>query len=499
MILRLEARVCYYLQTDFSAPVNRTMTYCVTPGCFAPQNPDSARFCLSCGSKLLLKERYRPIQPIGKGGFGRTFLGTDEDIPSKPHCVIKQFHFQGVSSTGLKKAAELFHQEAVRLDELGKHPQIPTLLAHFEQNQRLYLVQEWIAGQTLEQELRRSGAYKEAQIWELLQDLLPVLQYIHDNHVIHRDIKPANIIRRSSPNPSNVLSKGVVSGGVTERGNLVLIDFGVAKLLTDTALLQTGTIIGTPDYMAPEQLKGKVFAPSDLYSLGVTCIYLLTNVSPPQLYDSINDCWVWRDFLPSARQVSDRLGAILDKLLESAVKHRFQSADEVLKALNSTQKAAPLPVQQKGNQGLISAVGIDYKRLRDLLARKKWKEADQLTWELLCYALGKTPGYYLKQSDIEKLPCEDLWTIDQLWVKFSGGHFGFSVQKAIYEDVEGDYASFCDRIGWSLNNSSFQESACKFDLRAPMGHLPSRRWVGGINWWRHASVLATKLEQCGVQ
>src|SRR3712207_1937199 len=109
------------------------MSYCVTPGCLAPQNPDSAQFCHSCGSKLWLKERYCPIQPIGCGGFGRTFLAVDEDIPSKPRCVIKQFYHQSSGGLVSKKAVELFHQEAERLDELGKHPQIPTLLAHFEQ------------------------------------------------------------------------------------------------------------------------------------------------------------------------------------------------------------------------------------------------------------------------------------------------------------------------------------------------------------------------------
>ncbi len=108
------------------------MSYCVIPGCLTPQNPDPAKFCLSCGSKLWLKERYRPIQPIGRGGFGRTFLAVDEDIPSKPRCVIKQLYIQNPNSGVSKKATELFHQEAVRLDELGMHSQIPTLLAHFE-------------------------------------------------------------------------------------------------------------------------------------------------------------------------------------------------------------------------------------------------------------------------------------------------------------------------------------------------------------------------------
>ncbi len=471
------------------------MAYCVTPGCLAPQNLESARFCLSCGSKLWLKERYRSIQPIGYGGFGRTFLAVDEDIPSKPRCVIKQFHLQNASSLVYTKAAELFHQEAVRLDELGKHPQIPTLLAHFEQNQRLYLVQEWIEGQTLKQELERKGAYSETQIWELLQDLLSILQYIHAHQVIHRDIKPANIIRRRTP----CLSKGGATAGKIEtKGSLVLIDFGVAKLFSDTAMRHTGTIIGTPEYMPPEQLRGKVFPGSDLYSLGVTCIHLLTEVEPLDMFDLINGCWVWRDFLPAQRRVSDRLAKILDKLLQNTIKDRYQSADEVLQDLNAAPKATHPPVKRTGPQALVSEAGVDYTKLRDLLARKKWKDADQQTWDVLCQALGQPPGYYLKNGDIEKLPCNDLWVIDKLWMKYSSGRFGFSVQKAIYEDVGQDYPSFCDRVGWPLHNPLVLDSVLKFNLRAPLGHLPSRRWIGGYSWWRHASALAAKLEQCGI-
>lgn len=456
------------------------MTYCVTPGCLAPQNPDSARFCLSCGTKLWLKERYRAIRPIGSGGFGRTFLAVDEDIPSQPHCVIKQLYLESPSSLIARKATELFRQEAVRLDELGKHPQIPTLLAHFEQSRQLYLVQELIKGQTLKQELETKGAFNEAQIWELLRDILPILQYIHARKVIHRDIKPANIMTRHKDN------------------KLVLIDFGVAKLLSDTAMLQTGTITGSPEYMAPEQIKGKAFPASDLYSLGVTCIHLLTEVSPLDMFDEINGCWRWRDFLPPEKTVSDRLAKVLNKLLQNLIKDRFQSADEVLQVIDLSSKTIYYSPPKIGSHTLVSELGVDYTSIQNLLSRKKWKDADQKTWDCLCQALGKPLGYYLKNGDLEKLPCEDLWIIDKLWVKYSDNRFGFSIQKYIYEDVEQDYPSFCDRVGWPIHDPVNLESMLKFTLKAPMGHLPSRRWIGGYYWWRHARVLAERLEQCGI-
>ncbi|HBE18969.1 MAG TPA: serine/threonine protein kinase [Cyanobacteria bacterium UBA11149] len=466
------------------------MTYCVTPGCLTPENPDSANFCKSCGAKLRLQERYRPIQAIGKGGFGRAFLA--EDIYHNHNCVIKQLYMENVKPEIFQKAKELFHQEAQRLDELGKHPQIPSLLAHFEQNRYLYLIQEWISGQTLDRELNKNGAYNESQIREFIGDMLPILQYIHAHRVIHRDIKPSNIIRRDD-------------------GKLFLIDFGVAKLLTDTALLKTGTIIGSPEYMAPEQLRGKAFWASDLYSLGVTCIHLLTQVPPLDMYDDPNDCWMWRDFLLPGIQVSHSLGKILDKLIQHSIKERYQSADEVLASLkllksplqgtnfiNIWQPTVTPTITKLVKPGLVSEVGVNYGKLQQLLSRRKWQQADEETWIVMCQALGKTPGYYFKANDIKELPCEDLRTINQLWLKYSEGRFGFTVQAEIYQDVGGDYPSFCDRVGWTIHNSHHPNDSLTFNLKAPLGHLPSRRWVGGYNWWRHAGALAAKLSACGL-
>jgi len=303
------------------------MSYCLNPRCPKPENSGNVNFCLTCGSKLLLKERYRAIKPIGQGGFGRTFLAVDEDKPSKPRCVIKQFYPQAQGTNTVQKAVELFNQEAVQLDELGKHPQIPELLAYFTQEDRQYLVQEFIDGQNLAQELAHKGAFSEAQIWQLLNDLLPVLQFCHARQVIHRDIKPENIILRS------------------DDGKLVLVDFGASKSATGTALNRTGTSIGSPEYVAPEQMRGRAVFASDIYSLGATCINLLTRRSPFDSYDTNNDTWIWHKYLKVP--VSKALSRILNKMLESIPMRRYQTVDDVLKDLNQHSQPAntikPIP------------------------------------------------------------------------------------------------------------------------------------------------------------
>jgi serine/threonine protein kinase len=237
------------------------MSYCLNPACQKSDNSPKAEFCQNCQSKLLLDYRYRALKALGQGSFGRTFLAVDEGQPLKPLCVIKRFLPPNQNISNVEKAAELFRQEALRLQKLGKHPFIPSLLTYVEQDNCQYLVQEFVDGLNLAQQLEQDGSFTEIQIRQLLNDLLPILQFVHNHQVIHRDIKPENIIRRAD-------------------GQLVLVDFGAAKLLAKDTIAKTGTLIGTVLYAAPEQIMGKAVFASDFYSLGVTCIHLLTQVSP---------------------------------------------------------------------------------------------------------------------------------------------------------------------------------------------------------------------------
>jgi serine/threonine protein kinase len=273
-----------------------------------------------------------------EGGFGRTYMAEDVDKLNEL-CVVKQLAPKIQGTYGLKKAVELFQEEAKRLQELGKNPQIPTLLAYFEQDHYMYLVQEFIDGQNLLKELETRGIYGEAEIRELLLDLLPVLKFIHERGVIHRDIKPQNIMTRS---PQPFLQRRANSLG----GDLVLIDFGASKQLTATVQLKPGTTIGSFGYSPIEQIKGgEAYPASDLFSLGATCFHLLSGIAPFGLWAQHGYSWVanWREHVNSP--VSDELGEIIDKLLKVDKQERYQSADEVMEDLTPKPSAAAPPQQ----------------------------------------------------------------------------------------------------------------------------------------------------------
>ncbi|GAB4373890.1 MAG: serine/threonine-protein kinase [Elainellaceae cyanobacterium] len=296
------------------------MSYCLNPACPNPENLANTELCQACGAKLLLRDRYRVVQALGQGGFGATFLSKDESLPGSPYCVIKQLRPAATSPHVMQMARDLFQREAKTLGKIGNHPQVPRLLDYFEANQEFYLVQEYISGSTLQQEVKRSGPFSEAGIKQFLSEVLPMLQYIHNQQVIHRDIKPANLIRRSQDK------------------KLVLIDFGAVKdqvsptragASEQTAL--TAYAIGTPGYAPPEQMAMRPVYASDIYALGVTCLYLLTGKSPKDMdYDPATGEVLWREQV----HISDHFAEVLSKMLEVSVRHRYQNAAEVLRALD---------------------------------------------------------------------------------------------------------------------------------------------------------------------
>ncbi|MEO0532332.1 MAG: serine/threonine-protein kinase [Cyanobacteria bacterium P01_A01_bin.123] len=286
------------------------MHYCLNPECTAPVNSNESPVCQTCNTPLLLNNRYTAIKLLGQGGFGRTFLAIDTSLTVQRSCVIKQLFQSTKLHHSSEKVIDLFQQEARQLEKLGQHAHIPSLFDHFEQDGHQYLIQEFIDGQDLRQELKQGKTYSQRRILQLLSKVLPTLNFIHQNKVIHRDIKPANIICRKKDY------------------ELFLVDLGAAKQATETALVKTGTVIGSAEYTAPEQAKGKAAFASDIYGLGTTCLHLMTNMSPFDLFDSGTYAWVWRDYLTSS--VDDDFARIIDKMIQPATNHRYQSVAELL-------------------------------------------------------------------------------------------------------------------------------------------------------------------------
>jgi serine/threonine protein kinase, bacterial len=276
--------------------------------------------CQACGSSILLRDRYRVLKALGQGGFGATFLAQDESLPGQPSCVIKQLRPATTGSHIIPMARELFEREARTLGKIGNHPQVPRLLDYFEDNDQFYLVQEYISGLTLQQVIKQSGPMSEAAVKQFLSEILPLLQYIHSQHVIHRDIKPANLIRREQDR------------------KLVLIDFGAVKNQVNPATANnsdqtalTNFAIGTPGFAPPEQMALRPVYASDIYAVGVTCIFLLTAKSPKDLdYNPSTGEMVWQKYV----HVSEHFAEVLKKMLESSVRHRYQVAGDILRALD---------------------------------------------------------------------------------------------------------------------------------------------------------------------
>lgn len=295
------------------------MVYCLNPDCQKPVNPDLDQQCQCCGRSLdLLRHRYKILKPLGQGGFGKTYLAEDIDNFNEL-CVVKQL-ICPTQDQYIEKKLQLFLREARQLQKLKQNPQVPSLLAYFEDHQHPYLVQEFVDGQNLQEELDQDGIFNENKIRRLLLDLLPILQDIHKQNIIHRDLKPVNIMRRYADQ------------------HLVLIDFGIAKQDSFSKLMQSGTILGTEGFAPLEQfIDGKVCPASDLFSLGVCCFNLLTGIYPNHLKHLQGYAWVneWQSHLP--QPVSQDLAAIIGKLLRIKICDRFVSADEVLAALAPAQ------------------------------------------------------------------------------------------------------------------------------------------------------------------
>jgi serine/threonine protein kinase, bacterial len=276
---------------------------------------------------MLINGRYQILHPLQEGGFGHTFLAEDTQLPSRRRCVIKQLKPIQNNPEFYKLIQDRFQREAAIQETLGEVcQQIPSLYAYFLENDHFYLVEEWVDGDTLRQKVTANGRFPEAAVREILTQLLAVIEIVHQYQIIHRDIKPDNIIIRKRD------------------GKPVLIDFGAVKESMATIINSKGQtarsiVIGTAGYMAPEQSAGRPVYGSDLYSLGLTGVYLLTGKTPSELdCDPLSGRIDWRSQAP---QVSEPLAKVIDTAIQMHPAERFTSAGAMQQALQSPVASGP--------------------------------------------------------------------------------------------------------------------------------------------------------------
>ncbi|MBS3026732.1 MAG: protein kinase [Dolichospermum sp. DET50] len=273
----------------------------------------------------LLDHRYQVIRVLATGGFGQTYIAQDTRRPGHPICVVKHLKPANSDSNIFVTAKRLFNSEAETLEKLSNHDQIPRLLAYFDENKEFFLVQEFIDGHTLNEELIPGQPWSETQVMQMLLEILSILEFVHQEGVIHRDIKPDNIIRRAADY------------------KLVLVDFGAVKQLRSPLVTvggqQTATVaIGTPGYMPTEQGQGKPRPNSDIYALGIIAIQALTGVPASQLQEDPDTGEMnWQHLIP----INPELVAILTKMVRYHFKERYQTATEALQACQELVNVTP--------------------------------------------------------------------------------------------------------------------------------------------------------------
>jgi WD40 repeat protein len=259
---------------------------------------------------MKVKSRYQLLTLLSLGSFSKTFLAMDEVGEVHQKCAIAQFKYTSESIVDF----DLSNSEKLTITQVNQAGFLPKFIDIFVENRKLYIVTEFIEGSNLKQVLATQNIFNESHIWKLLNELLPILSWLHQCNWIHQNIKPTNIIKIAGDRYKLLTPK-------------------ISQLLPETCDRLGLDWLASPEYSAPEQLKDKPVFASDLYSLGITCIYLLTGIKPFDLFDSVNNCWTWQDYL--ATKISGDLERIINKLIHNDLQQRFSSVAEVLKAINT--------------------------------------------------------------------------------------------------------------------------------------------------------------------
>ena len=446
-----------------------------------------------------LRQRPYIIETIlGQGGFGITYKAKHLQLD---HQVVLKTPNAGLQNDPeYPKYVQRFIQEGKTLAKFCKnfHPNIVRVSDLFEENGLHCLVMDLIVGQSLWEFVQNNGRLSEADAVNIIRQIADALVMVHNAGIIHRDAHPGNIMLRNN-----------TSG--------VLIDFGLAAEIKPQIL--TSKHLAHVNFAPYEQLRGSGKPTVDVYCLAASLYYAITGQLPTQALDRK----LYNQPLISPNEIVEISIHINDAIVTGLglePEERPQTMAEFLRLLD----IQPQPVQiPQPDIELKSAKGVNYHQLEQLLKAGSWKKADEETANKMCEVAGRTKEGYLRVEDINKFPCEDLRTIDQLWVKYSNGRFGFSVQKKIWLEVTcgpevGDIDEYeiefnlGDRVGWRKNDSWMDGwmnyDDLTFSILAPVGHLPVRCvwvlqfWSLGAGSWSPVlgavSSLASRLANCNI-
>jgi len=396
---------------------------------------------------------------LGSGGFGVTY--SVKEIATDKICVIKTLNQIQQSKVSFQQQQVKFVNEVLRLAKCS-HPHIVKVYEVIEEDGLWGMVIEYINGKDLASYLDEYGKLSEQEALCYIDQIGQALEYVHHQGFLHRDIKPSNIILRQ---------------GKTET-EAVLIDFGLAREYS-SGQISNMTNERTDGYAPPEQYRkiGNFGQYTDVYALAATLYTLLTKQIPiPAEYRRNNPLLLPpKQFNP---QISDRVNDAIIQGMTLEFEKRPQSVRQFRNLLGIVSTLPKLHEK-------VSAVGMNYTKLRDLLKDEKWQEADVETTRVMLAVVGKENDGCLSEEDIKNFPCEDIRTIDQLWLNYSQGRFGFSVQNRIYQSLVKDTNSspeiwdkFGDIVGWKQDKKWMYYHDLTFNISAPTAHLP-----GGIFWF----------------
>ena len=422
--------------------------------------------------------KYTVEQELGQGGFGITYRAKDDNGKL---FVIKTLNDKVQRHPDFAKFQQDFLNEALRLARCS-YPHIVRIDEVIQEGALWCIVMEYIDGEDLANRVENQGALSEAEALRYIQQIGEALTVIHNKGLLHRDIKPTNIMLRSN------------------KSEAVLIDFGIARDFTPN-LTQTHTQFLSDGFAPIEQYdkRAKRGAYTDVYALAAT-LYSLVTAEVPTLSPLRAAGMPLEPPKQINSRLSDKVNQVILKGMEVKAGDRPQSMQEWLALLKP-------PIISKVSFSPV--VEVDYSQLEQLLEAGSWRKADKETTALMLKIAHRETEDWLDVKDIQNFPCQDLHTINQLWSEYSKGHFGFSLQKRIWQSIGGkpnaDYETwrrFSERVGWRVKSSWKNYSDLSFTLYALEGHLPGgifMLYCGFGIWVSRLSALASRLANCNIQ